>query len=181
MDERTRQQVESFKAELVSSLGVDFDGNAWICMAPEVMFSLDAAVPPKQETLFVAAVNPLSVKITEKLPTGTQLGLIETEFGYVLRLTITLFDDPANPFEMRLPLNPVPEPGAGPYLLQLAEQDWLRIVFFDAIDGSFVTVRNLPMDVEFRASLREIVRLAALQPTTPERWLRAVEQASPYL
>jgi len=158
-------------AFLCETYGVEFDGNPWMLMSP-------VALP--KETQFVAAVNPLTVRITEHLPTGTQFALIDTDYGYVLRFQVTLFDDPTNPFLLRQPLNPAGN-AAGPDLAQLAEQELLRIVFLDALDGSFITVRHLPIDEDTRATLRQIVALGEARPSSPALWQAAVTAAAPAL
>jgi hypothetical protein len=158
-------------AQLQESYGVGFDGEPWILMAP-----IEA---PKQETVFVAALNPLTVKAT-KGQAELQLALLETDYGFVFRFSVILYDDPKAPLELRLPLNPASN-AAGPHLEQLAGQGILRIFFYDALSGDFITVRNLPIAPEIRAALKQILELAATRPSSPELWAEAVKAAGPAL
>lgn len=168
MDELIPVGPENFADYLRSTYGVDFDGNAWMVMVP---------VDEPAETLFAAAVNPVTVKVTEHLPTGTEFMLLETRHGYVLRFQLILFDDPESPFALRQPLNPAWN-AAGPHLAQLAAQKILRIIFFDALDGSFITIRHLPIDPDTRQTLQRIVELGKIHLSSVELWQAAVTAAA---
>lgn len=158
--------------ELLAAYGQQLSGEAWILMVE--------LSEPLEEVALAAGLEPQIYFASSGHPTGLSQLLIETPYGYVLRLAVTLFDRPTAPYELRLPLNPAAD-AAAPMLSRLASQETIQILLFDERSGDPLGRRLLRLDPDFRASLADIVRLAAARPSTPALWMQAVAAASAHL
>lgn len=169
----SEQELLPISGQAVADMfGKTLDGEAWV-----VLIEL---AEPLHEIAFVAAVEPEVVHLSSERPTGIAVMLIETPYGFVLRFSFTLIDRPAEPFQLRLPVNPAAD-AAAPLLSRLAEQETVQIVFFDAVTGEGIARRILRLDLELRESLQQSIELAKDRPSNITLWLQAVQAASDLL
>jgi hypothetical protein len=154
---------------LVQDWGAKFDGSSWLM--------LTQTSEPLPETVFALATTPDVVTQTSDRPTGIDLRAAETPYGLVVQFVITLLDQPVRPLRIDVLVNPAPDAGLE-MLQELARQDMVQILFFDANAAELITRRIIPAAPQIRAGLRQVCALGSKTSSDAQRWqnaIRAVE------
>lgn len=148
--------------EHLAQMGCVFDRDPFCAFVP--------VGGPQRKTIAVISCEPAVYELSGGRPTGLAVEGIEVEPDVVLRVRITLFDDPRRPAVFAPILNPTAD-GARQMIGQLAKQPIWEFVFLNSADGSAVGTRYLPVDESQRDALRDLLVLTdGREEPTLERW-----------
>jgi hypothetical protein len=147
--------------EVLANAGGTFNGEGWLLLME--------TFEPLSEITLACAVDPDAVENSKGRPTMFSVALAETPYGYVMIISITLYDQVDSRWRAHVLFNPI-SPDSRKMLRKLAKQETVQICFYDKDDGSGIGRRVLRMDPETNQAIRQTLNTTRAANTTPERW-----------
>ncbi|OYT29909.1 MAG: hypothetical protein B6U95_01610 [Thermofilum sp. ex4484_82] len=95
---------------------------------------------------------------TSKFDVNIQIDTVRTPFGAIIRMVLTIFDDPYNPLKLEMFVNPKNKEHVEDFL-RLSNQTWIPVAFFD-LSGKIRTTSRISLGEKIRSQVKRHLEMA---------------------